>query len=58
MVDEGSEDTLEVLCAGADTLVLALETAYNSARELVARGIDGVLLCDEYGWAVFVCFCC
>ncbi len=58
MVDDGSEDTLEVLCAGTDTLVLALETAYNSARELVARGIDGVLLCDEYGWAVFVCFCC
>jgi hypothetical protein len=33
MVDNGSEETLEVLCAGADTLSLGLEVADGSARE-------------------------
>lgn len=40
MVDNGSEETLEVLCAGADTLSLVLEVAEDSARECF-----GVVVC-------------
>lgn len=39
MVDNGSEETLEVLCVGADTLSLGLEVADGSAREFQFGGL-------------------
>jgi importin-5 len=50
MVDSGSEDTLEVLCAGADTLSLGLEVAYNSARASLHRWMDGWMVGGCVGW--------